>query len=62
MLARVAPRDALAHAFRFLFLTAGLVLAFALAFIVAMEERPLRGPPTPPAAAPQAPGTPIPAA
>jgi MFS family permease len=59
MLARVAPGDALAHAFRFVFLTAGLVLAFALAFMVAMEERPLKGPPAPPA--PQAPATPIPA-
>jgi MFS family permease len=58
MLARVAPGDALAHAFRFVFLTAGLVLAFALAFMVAMEERPLKGPPAPPA--PQAPATPIP--
>jgi MFS family permease len=60
-LARVAPGDTLAHAFRFVFLTCGLVLAFALAFMVAMEERPLKGPPAPPAAtAPQAPATPIP--
>jgi EmrB/QacA subfamily drug resistance transporter len=60
MLARVAPGDALAHAFRFVFLTCGLVLAFALAFMVSMEERPLRGPPAPPAT-PQAAATPIPA-
>jgi hypothetical protein len=61
MLARVAPGDALAIAFRFVFLTCGLVLTFALAFMVAMEEQPLRGPPAPPAATtPQAPATPIP--
>jgi hypothetical protein len=43
------------------FLTCGLVLAFAMAFMVAMEERPLKGPPTPSAAAtaPQAAATPI---
>jgi MFS family permease len=61
MLARVAPGDALAIAFRFVFLTCALVLAFSLAFIVAMEEQALKGPPTPTAATtPQAPATPIP--
>jgi EmrB/QacA subfamily drug resistance transporter len=61
MLARAASSHALAHAFRFVFLTCGLVLSFAMAFIVAMEERPLKGPPTPSAAAtaPQAAATPI---
>jgi EmrB/QacA subfamily drug resistance transporter len=61
MLARAASSHALAHAFRFVFLTCGLVLAFAMAFMVSMEERPLKGPPTPsPAAtAPQAAATPI---
>jgi len=62
MLARAASGNMLAHAFRFVFLTCGLVLAFALAFMVAMEERPLKGPPTAGAATtPQAPATPIPA-
>jgi hypothetical protein len=61
MLARAASGNALAHAFRFVFLTCGLVLAFAMAFMVAMEERPLKGPPTATAATtPQAPATPIP--
>jgi EmrB/QacA subfamily drug resistance transporter len=61
LLARAASGHALAHAFRFVFLTAALVLAFAMAFMIAMEERPLKGPPAKGAAAPQAPATPIPA-
>ena len=61
MLARAATGNELAHAFRFVFLTCALVLAFAMAFIVAMEERPLKGPPAAGTApTPQAPATPIP--
>jgi len=61
-LARAASGGELAFAFRFVFLACALVMAFALAFIVAMEEQPLKGPSTPPRAAttPQAPATPIP--
>jgi hypothetical protein len=43
-LARTASGAELAQAFRFVFMTAGLILAFGLAFMIAMEERPLRGP------------------
>jgi EmrB/QacA subfamily drug resistance transporter len=60
-LARAASGPELAHAFRFVYLTAALVLAFAMAFIIAMEQKPLKGPSTPTATAPQAPATPIPA-
>jgi EmrB/QacA subfamily drug resistance transporter len=63
MLARSASAGDLAHAFRFVFLAGALVLAFAVAFTVAMEEKPLRGPVTAAAAAanaPQGPATPIP--
>jgi EmrB/QacA subfamily drug resistance transporter len=62
MLARAASAHELAYAFRFVFLACGLVLAFGIAFLIAMEERPLRGP-TPPsegAIAPSAAATPIP--
>jgi hypothetical protein len=38
-----------------------LLLAFAMAFLVAMQERPLKGPPSAAAEAPAAPATPIPA-
>jgi EmrB/QacA subfamily drug resistance transporter len=65
MLARTASAGELAHAFRFVFMAAALVLAFGLAFLIAMEERVLKGPGAPPSAAavsPQAPGTPIAAA
>jgi MFS family permease len=63
MLARTASAGELAYAFRFVFVAAALVTAFALLFIVAMEERPLKGPapPAPGALSPQAPATPIPA-
>jgi EmrB/QacA subfamily drug resistance transporter len=63
MLAREASPRSLAVAFRFVFLACGLVLAFGMAFLIAMEERPLKGPATqsPAAAAPTAPATPIPA-
>src|SRR5690349_14462232 len=61
-LARAASGGELAFAFRFVFLACALVMAFALAFIIAMEEQPLKGPSSPPRAAttPQAPATPIP--
>lgn len=59
-LARSASAHDLAIAFRFVFLACALVLAFGLAFLIALEERPLKGPPTPSAAAPAAPATPIP--
>jgi hypothetical protein len=44
VLARSAASVDLANVFRFVFLAAALVLAFALAFLIAMEERVLRGP------------------
>ncbi|MGB7258456.1 MAG: MFS transporter, partial [Pseudolabrys sp.] len=61
-LARTASADALAHAFRFVFMAGALVLAFGMAFLVSLEERPLRGPraETPAATAPTASATPIP--
>jgi hypothetical protein len=45
-LARAASLHTLAHAFRFVYLACALVLCFSMAFLVAMEERPLRGPST----------------
>ena len=62
MLARSASAHELSFAFRFVFLACGLVLTFGLCFMIAMEQRPLKGP-TPPsggATAPSAPATPIP--
>ena len=38
-----------------------LVLSFGMAFLISMEERPLKGPSTQSQAAPTAPATPIPA-
>jgi len=63
MLARTASAPELAYAFRFVFLACALVLSFGMAFLIAMEERPLRGPSThsEAAKAPTAPATPIPA-
>ena len=62
MLARAASADALSFAFRFVFLACALVLCFGMAFLIAMEEQPLRGPgPSAAAEAPTAPATPIPA-
>ncbi len=63
MLARTASAPELAHAFRFVFLACALVLGFGMAFLIAMEERPLKGPslPSQAATAPTAPATPIPA-
>ncbi len=43
-LAHGASEAELGHAFRFVFLTCALVLAFGMAFLIALEERPLRGP------------------
>ena len=62
-LAHAASVETLATAFRFVFLTCALVLGFGMAFLIAMEELPLRGPAlhSPEAGAPSAPATPIPA-
>jgi hypothetical protein len=62
MLARVASAHELAFAFRFVFLACALVLSFGMAFLIALEERPLRGPAlhSPEAGAPSGPATPIP--
>ena len=43
-LARVSSLHTLANTFRFVFLACALVLGFGMAFLLAMEERPLRGP------------------
>jgi MFS family permease len=61
LLARTASEHDLAYAFRFVFLACALVMSFGMAFLIAMEERALKGPPTPAAEAPTAPATPIPA-
>jgi len=61
MLARAASAHELSFAFRFVFLACALVLSFGMAFLIAMEQRPLKGPPTQAAEAPTAPATPIPA-
>ena len=63
MLARSASAAELAFTFRFVFMTCALVLAFGMAFLIGMEERPLKGPTAqgPAATTPQAPATPIPA-
>ena len=47
MLARAASAHELSFAFRFVFLACALVLAFGMAFLIAMEQRVLKGP-TPP--------------
>ncbi len=63
MLARAASAHALSVAFRFVFMACALVLGFGMAFLIAMEERALKGRATtsPAASAPTAPATPIPA-
>jgi EmrB/QacA subfamily drug resistance transporter len=61
LLAHTSSAHELAYAFRFVFLACALVLAFSMAFMIAMEERALKGPATPAANAPTAPATPIPA-
>jgi hypothetical protein len=48
----------IASAFRFVFLAGMLVLCFGLAFLIAMEEKPLRGPAKEPPS-PDAPATPV---
>jgi hypothetical protein len=60
MLARAASANELSFAFRFVFLACALVLTFGMAFLIAMEERPLKGPSPPSGGAPTAPATPIP--
>jgi MFS family permease len=60
ILARSASGAELAFAFRFVFMACALVLAFGMAFLIAMEQRPLRGPPSQGAEAPSGPATPIP--
>jgi EmrB/QacA subfamily drug resistance transporter len=57
-LARTASAPDLAYVFRFVFLAAALVLGFGLSFLIAMEEKPLRGPAQPPT--PEGPATPVP--
>ncbi len=54
MLARQASANDLGFAFRFVFLACGLVLTFGLCFLIAMEEKPLKGP-TPPSGGATAP-------
>jgi hypothetical protein len=63
MLARTASAPELAYAFRFVFLACALVLSFGMAFLISMEERPLKGPSSASqvATTPTAPATPIPA-
>ena len=51
----------LAYAFRFVFMACALVVAFGMVFLIAMEERALKGPSSPAAEAPTGPATPIPA-
>ena len=59
-LARAASPEALSNAFRGLFIACTLVIAFALAFVIAMEELPLRGRPSEALEAPTGPGAPFP--
>ena len=62
-LAHAASAQALSAAFRDVFIACALVGGFTMAFLIAMEERVLRGPAlhSPEAGAPTAPATPIPA-
>ena len=59
MMARAASSAELSYAFRFVFIACALVVTFGMAFIISMEERPLKGPAAPAAEAPQTPATPI---
>jgi MFS family permease len=61
LLARAASAHELAFAFRFVFMACALVLAFGMAFVIAMEERVLKGPTPSAAAEATGPATPIPA-
>ena len=58
-LARTASEPALAYAFRFVFLAAMLILCFGLAFLIGMEQKPLRGPAKDSAPATDAPAAPV---
>jgi EmrB/QacA subfamily drug resistance transporter len=58
-LARTASEPALAYAFRFVFLAAMLILCFGLAFLIGMEQKPLRGPAKDAAPATDAPSAPV---
>jgi EmrB/QacA subfamily drug resistance transporter len=58
-LARTASEPALAYAFRFVFLAAMLVLCFGLAFLIGMEQKPLRGPAAKETPLPDAPASPV---
>ncbi len=59
MLARTASDTDLAQAFRFVFLAAMLVLAFGLAFLISMEQKPLHGPAATQTPQPEAAATPV---
>ncbi|HEX3442734.1 MAG TPA: MDR family MFS transporter [Pseudolabrys sp.] len=59
-LMRAASAHELANAFRFVFIACALVVAFGMAFTIALEERPLKGPSNPNAGEPTGPATPIP--
>src|SRR6185437_15679946 len=60
-LAHAASAATAAHAFRFVFAAGALILGFGMAFLIALEERPLRGPraETPAATQPTGSATPI---
>ncbi|HEU4662133.1 MAG TPA: MDR family MFS transporter [Pseudolabrys sp.] len=60
-LAHAASADTAAHAFRYVFMAGALILGFGMAFLIALEERPLKGPraQSPSATQPTAPATPI---
>jgi MFS family permease len=58
-LVRSASADTLVNAFRYVFVACALVLCFGLAFLIVLEERPLRGP-TPPSRGAVTPATAIP--
>jgi len=59
VLARTASGADLASVFRFVFLAGALVVGFGLAFTIAMEQKPLRGPAAKEKTTPDAPGTPV---
>jgi EmrB/QacA subfamily drug resistance transporter len=61
-LARTATDSDLATVFRFVFLAGALVVGFGLAFVIAMEQKPLRGPAAKEQPGPEAPGAPVPPA
>jgi EmrB/QacA subfamily drug resistance transporter len=59
-IAALAPAKDIERAFSFVFLACAAVVSLGIAFLIAMEERPLKGPPSSSAEAPTAPATPIP--